>query len=138
MIEHIYGFELCGSQGHTEDERIKFLLDLYMIGEEYLITSLQMRVIEKIKALLKELYDLEDDDGGPLERLIEAIITLHETYQLRNWRPRGDWESRTLLRTTARFCTKWEPHCVEMHSGRRLGAFPEAMQKVSKRTAKGI
>lgn len=37
------------------DEKIKFLLDVYMIGEEYLITSLQMRVIEKIEALLKEL-----------------------------------------------------------------------------------
>lgn len=55
---------------------------------------------------------MKDDDGGLLERLIEAIITLHETHQLRDRRPRGHWESRTLSETTARFCTKWEPRCV--------------------------
>ncbi|CAD0089078.1 unnamed protein product [Aureobasidium mustum] len=112
MIKHIYGFELCGVEGHTADEKTKFLLDVYMIGEEYRITSLQMKVIGKIKALLKELYDLKDDDE-PLRRSIEAIITLHETYKLRDWRPKRDWESRTLLETTARFCTKWQPRCVE-------------------------
>ena len=112
MVKHIYGVELSGIEGHTNDEKIQFLLDVYMIGEEYLITSLQMRVIENIKALLEELYKLKDDDE-PLRRSIEAIITLHETYKLRDWQPRYDRESRTLLETTARFCTKWQPRCVE-------------------------
>lgn len=112
MIKHIYGFELCGIESHTVDEKMQFLLDVYMIGEEYLITTLQMEVIEKIKVLLKELYNIKDDDE-PLEQAIEAIITLHETHQLRDRRPRGDWESCTLLETTARFCTKWEPRCVQ-------------------------
>lgn len=100
MIKHICGFELCEIEGHTADEKTKFLLDVYMIGEKYRITSLQMKVIEKIKALLKELYNLKDDDE-PLRRSIEAIITLHETYKLRDWRPKRDWESRTLLETSA-------------------------------------
>ncbi|KAH0364428.1 hypothetical protein KCU65_g6811, partial [Aureobasidium melanogenum] len=84
MIKHIYGFEMCGIEGHTVDEKMPFLLDVYMIGEEYFITTLQMEVIEKVKALLKELYDSKDDDA-PLGEAIEAIITLHETHKLRDW-----------------------------------------------------
>ncbi|CAD0089049.1 unnamed protein product [Aureobasidium vineae] len=65
MIKHIYGSELRGIEGHTEDENIRFLLDVYMIGEEYLITSLQIEVIRKIKDLLGRLHGMEDD--RPLE-----------------------------------------------------------------------
>ncbi|THW74410.1 hypothetical protein D6D19_04866 [Aureobasidium pullulans] len=103
MIRYVYGFELGLGEETTSEEDADFLLNVYLIGNEYQIQPLQAAAANLFEALLERVFYR---DECQFKGIIETLLSFYKENEL-DEDLRGHWKGSTdytLLGTVARFC----------------------------------
>lgn len=103
MIRYVYGFELGLGEETTSEEDADFLLNVYLIGNEYQIQPLQAAAANLFEALLERVFYR---DEYQFKGIIETLLSFYKENEL-DEDLRGHWKGSTdytLLGTVARFC----------------------------------
>ncbi|THZ22325.1 hypothetical protein D6C89_06145 [Aureobasidium pullulans] len=108
MIRYVYGFELGLGEETTSEEDADFLLNVYLIGNEYQIQPSQAAAANLFEALLERVFYR---DERQFKGIIETLLSFYKENEL-DEDLRGHWKGSTdytLLGTVARFCDdrKW-------------------------------